>query len=183
MMCLQQEGFGSTRSLAGGGKADRWSDAADTVQVAIGFGDMLDDPTLAASHVTGADDRISDLAFERRCKAMPYPGKANFELIGIHGALPWLLCSKHPRQTLIVSQVSRLIWCADNIVPVRPPHERTGRSGFRVSTQTNVNSRIARGPLDSRRSRVVPNPVRVQGNACGAFSGNPCTFLSEITAW
>jgi hypothetical protein len=44
---------------------------------------------------------------------VPNSGKADFELLGVHGALPWLLCSKLPRQTLIVSQVSRLIWCVD----------------------------------------------------------------------
>jgi hypothetical protein len=34
-----------------------------------------------------------------------YSGKADFEVIGVHGVLPWRPRSKLPRQTLIVGQV------------------------------------------------------------------------------
>jgi hypothetical protein len=118
---------------------------------------MLDNFTVAVSHAIGGDDCILDLAFERGRKAVPYSGKADFELIGVHGALPWLRCSELPRQTLIVSQVSRLIWCVDNISPGQLRRERIARSGCCTYTQTNVNSRIGCGPLDSRRLRVMPN--------------------------
>jgi hypothetical protein len=113
-MCLYQGALGSTGSLACGGEADRRSDAADTVQVAKGVRDMLDNASLAAGHAIDADDSILDLAFQRGRKAVPNPGKANFELICVHGALPWVLSGELPRQTLIVSQVLRLIWCVDN---------------------------------------------------------------------
>jgi hypothetical protein len=156
-MCLQQVTFGGARSLAGRGKPDRWSNAGDTVQVAIGDRDMFDNFAVAVSHAIGGDDSILDFAFERGRKAMPYSGKADFELIGVHEVLPWLRYSKLPRQTLIVSQVSRLIWCVDNILSLGPPRAPITRRGCSVYTQANVNSRIGRGPLDSRRSRVVPN--------------------------
>jgi hypothetical protein len=155
-MCLQQVALGGARSLAGRGKPDRWSNAADTVQVAIRVRDMFDNSTVAVSYAIGGDDCILDLAFERSRKAVPYSGEADFELISVHGALPWLRYSKFPRQTLSVSQVSRLIWCVDNISPVRLRRERIGRSSCRVYTQTNINSRIGCCPLDSRRSRVMP---------------------------
>jgi hypothetical protein len=163
----QQVTFGGARSLAGRGKADRWSNAADTVQVATGVRDMFDNSTVAVSDAIGGDNCIFDLAFERNRKAVPYSGKADFELVGVHGVLHWLLCSKLPRQTLIVSQVSRLIWCVDNILSVPPPRAPVKRSRCSVYTQRNVNSRIGRGPLDSRRSRVVPNLTHVQSDACG----------------
>jgi hypothetical protein len=84
---LHQGHFGGARSLAGGGEADRGPDAADAVQMAVGFGDMLDNAVTAAGHVVGRDDCLCDLALERGCKAVPYPGQAGFELIGVHGAL------------------------------------------------------------------------------------------------
>jgi hypothetical protein len=65
--------------------------------------------------VIGRDDCVCDLALERGCEAVPYSGKADFKVIGVHGVLPWLLRRKLPRQTLIVGQVLRLIWCVDNI--------------------------------------------------------------------
>jgi hypothetical protein len=43
-------------------------------------------------HAVGEDERVHNLAFERGCEAVPYPGNADFELIGIHATLPWLVC-------------------------------------------------------------------------------------------
>jgi len=43
------------------------------------------------------------------CEAMPYSGKADFELIGVHGNLLLLICSQHSRQELIAGHVSKLI--------------------------------------------------------------------------
>jgi hypothetical protein len=51
VMRRQQGHFGSARSLAGGGEADRRPDAADAVQKAIGFGDMLRNTDAAMRHV------------------------------------------------------------------------------------------------------------------------------------
>jgi hypothetical protein len=170
-MCLQQVAFGGARSLAGRGKPDRWSNAADTVQVAIRVRDMFDNSTVAVSYAIGGDDCILDLAFVRSRKAVPYSGEADFELISVHGALPWLRYSKFPRQTLIVSQVSRLIWGVDNILSVGPPRVPITRSSCSVYTQANVNSRIGRGPLDSHRSCVVPNLAHVRIDACGKNVG------------
>jgi len=53
VMRRHQGHFGSVRSLAGGGEADRRSDAADAVQKAIGFGDMLGNTVTAAGHLVG----------------------------------------------------------------------------------------------------------------------------------
>jgi hypothetical protein len=83
-ICLHQGHFGGARSLAGGGEADRGPDAADAVQMAVGFGDMLDNAVTAAGHVVGRDDCLCDLALERGCKAVSYYGQAGFELIGVH---------------------------------------------------------------------------------------------------
>jgi hypothetical protein len=115
-MCLHQGSFGGTRSLAGGGETYRWSDAADAVQVAIRVRDVLGDSTVAVRHAIGRDDGILDLAFERGREAVSYYGKAAFELIVVHGALP-LSSYQLLRQTLIVGQVSRLIWYVDNFRP------------------------------------------------------------------
>ncbi|HTF78365.1 MAG TPA: hypothetical protein VK620_29330, partial [Bradyrhizobium sp.] len=41
-MGLHQRGFGGACRLAGGGETDRWSNAADAVQMAIRVGDTLD---------------------------------------------------------------------------------------------------------------------------------------------
>src|ERR1700737_4935989 len=114
-MCLHQCCFGGARSCAGRGESDRRANAADAVQVTIRVRHMLDNPTFTASHVVGRDECVCDLALERGGEAVPYSGKADFKVIGVHGVLPWLLRSKLPRQTLIVGQVFRLIWCVDNI--------------------------------------------------------------------
>jgi hypothetical protein len=108
VMRRHQGHFGSVRSLAGGGESDRRSDAADAVQKAIGFGDMLGDSIAAAGHVDGRDDGVCDLALERGCKAVSYYGQAGFELIGLH-VLSLVPLQQLLRQTLNVSQVSRLI--------------------------------------------------------------------------
>jgi hypothetical protein len=42
MMGLHQCAFGGACCLAGGSEADRWSDAADAVQMTIRVGDTLD---------------------------------------------------------------------------------------------------------------------------------------------
>jgi len=103
---LYQGRFGGVRSFAGGGEADCCADAADSVQVAIGFRNMFDGPVVAARYVIGRDDRVPDFVLERCCEAMPYPGNAHFKLVDVHGVLPWFLGSKHPRQNLRAGQVS-----------------------------------------------------------------------------
>src|ERR1700682_1249684 len=115
-MCLHQCCFGGARSRAGRGESDRRANAADAVQVTIRVRHILDNPTFTASHVIGRDECVRDLALERGGEAVPSSGKADFKVIGVHGVLPWLLrLRKLPRQTLIVGQVLRLIWCVDTI--------------------------------------------------------------------
>jgi hypothetical protein len=84
-MGLHQGCFGDTRRLAGGGEADRWTNAADAVQVAIGIRDMLGDATAAVRHAIGRDDGIPDFALERSREPVPYSCKPGFELIVVHG--------------------------------------------------------------------------------------------------
>jgi hypothetical protein len=108
-VCLQQGHFSATRGLAGGVEADRRSDAADAVQVSIGFRYVLDCAIVAAGHAVRRGDRVFDFALERGCEAMPYSGKADFELISVHGNLLLLICSQHSRQELIAGHVSKLI--------------------------------------------------------------------------
>jgi hypothetical protein len=43
---------------------------------------------VAAGHPVRRYDCVFDLALERSCETVPYFGKADFELIGMHGALP-----------------------------------------------------------------------------------------------
>jgi hypothetical protein len=107
-MRRHQGHFGSMRSLAGGGESDRRSDAADAVQEAIGFGDMLGDTVAAAGHVDGRDDGVCDFALERGRKAVSYYGQAGFELIGVH-VISFVPLQQLPRQASIVSEVSRFI--------------------------------------------------------------------------
>ena len=165
-MCLQQVAFSGTRSLAGRGKPDCWSNARDTVQVAIGNRGMFDNFAVAVSHAIGGDDSILGFAFKRGCKAAVL-WQGEFRIDRRAWSLPWLRCSKLPRQTLFVSQVSRLIWCVDNILSVGHRRRLSNAAAASVYTQMNVNSGIGCEPLGSRRSRVVPDLAHFQSDASG----------------
>jgi hypothetical protein len=81
----------------------------------IGVREVFDQIIVAAGHDVSRDNRVLDLALECDCEAMPYSGKAGFELVGVHDPLLCFLYRKLPQCTLIVSQVSRLIWYIDKI--------------------------------------------------------------------
>jgi hypothetical protein len=90
---LYQGSFGVARGVAGADKANRRPDAADAVQFTVGLRNTFEGATVAISHVISRDDDARDLALQRGCEAVPNPGKADFELINVHGVLP-LVCNQ-----------------------------------------------------------------------------------------
>jgi hypothetical protein len=83
-----QRGFGGAGSVAGRREADCRPDAAHVVQFTIGFRNTFESAIIVVSHMVSRDDSVRDLALKSGCEAVPHPGKADFELIDVHGMLP-----------------------------------------------------------------------------------------------